>query len=143
MSSLSALQEKTPLSRAFFSDVNVDTIQKQIRYDVWQKSNEKHVIGEQDPTQLEIILRSTYLQEAKNLPDNLLGQIRDLNKLVIDFCVEQIIVQLAQREGYIRDVEQGTQPMERSINVSSRGEKVLENRIGFQGEDTLPIGAYL
>ena len=53
MSSLSTIQEKTPLSRAFFSNVNVDTIQKQIRYEVWQKSNEKYVIGEQDPTQLQ------------------------------------------------------------------------------------------
>ena len=65
MSSLSTIQEKTPLSRAFFSNVNVDTIQKQIRYEVWQKSNEKYVIGEQDPTQLQIIMRSFYLQEGK------------------------------------------------------------------------------
>ena len=142
MSSLSTIQEKTPLSRAFFSNVNVDTIQKQIRYEVWQKSNEKYVIGEQDPTQLQIIMRSFYLQEGKNLLDDLLGQIRELNKSVIDFCVEQITVQLDQRESYLRDVEQGAQPMDRSINVSSRGEKVLKNKIGFQDDD-LPIGSYL
>tara|TARA_Y100000996_G_C22556763_1_gene655746 strand:- start:2376 stop:2807 length:432 start_codon:yes stop_codon:yes gene_type:complete len=143
MSSLSTIQENTPLSRAFFSNVNVDTIQKQIRYEVWQKSNEKYVIGEQDPTQLQIIMRSLYLQEGKNLLDDLLGQIRELNKSVIDFCVEQITVQLAQRESYLRDVEQGAQPMDRSINVSSRGEKVLKNKIGFQDDDDLPIGTYL
>ena len=87
-------------------------------------------------------MRSFYLQEGENLLDDLLGQIRELNKSVIDFCVEQITVQLAQRESYLRDVEQGAQPMDRSINVSSRGEKVLKNKIGFQDDD-LPIGSYL
>jgi hypothetical protein len=85
-------------------------------------------------------MRSIFLQHCKNIPTDILKQIRELNKLVIGYCVEQIVVQVIQRDNYLRDLEMGPQPMERSINVSNSGEKVLVNKIGFSDE---PIGKFL
>lgn len=136
------MQSPTPLSNAFFSEVNVNSLQEQIRYSVWKKSNEEHIIGKQDPTQLKLIMRSIFLQNSKNLPTNLLDQVKNLNKDVINYCVEKILVQINQKINYLRDIEQGPQPMERSINVSIKGDKSLENNIGFNSSDT-PIGRFL
>ena len=135
---ISTIQSSTPLSDAYFSTLNEDSIQEQIRYEVFLKTNK--TIGRQDSTQLQLIMRSIFLQHCKNIPTDILKQIRDLNKIVIDYCVEQIVVQVIQRDNYLRDLEMGPQPMERSINVSNSGEKVLVNKIGFSDE---PIGKFL
>ena len=135
---ISTIQSSTPLSDAYFSSLNENSIQEQIRYSVFIKTGK--TIGKQDATQLQLIMRSIFLQHCKNLQTDFLKQIRELNKIVIDYCVEKIVIQVIQQENYLRDVEMGPQPIERSVNVSNRGEKILVNKIGFSNE---PVGKYL
>jgi hypothetical protein len=59
---------ETSLSRAFFSPENTKIIQNGIRRDVYDRSGEKRwVIDEQSADELQIVMRSIYLQYAKNL----------------------------------------------------------------------------
>ena len=64
--SLRSIQTESLLSKTFFSSENIDSLQNMLRYNVWLKSNKRHVIGRQSETQLHIVMRSIYLQYAQN-----------------------------------------------------------------------------
>jgi len=124
---LKGIQTPSPLSLLFFSKENIDIIQKIIRYDVWKFSNEKYVIDRQSDTELEIVMRSMYLQHSRNLQCKLNEQIRKLNKLVTDWTAPKIFIQVQQYFGYIHDVENLPMPIDRPTNISNKGSKVLKS----------------
>ena len=88
----------TLLSKAFFSAENVQIIQNSIKAGVYHNSKGTYVIGDQDEDTLKIIMRSTFLQFSSNSPQNITGQISNLNQLVVDYAIPQII---GEAEGYI------------------------------------------
>ena len=118
------------LSKAYFSEQNLQMIHNGIRkrvYDITQI-----VIGEQSEVNLQVIMRSLYLQHSKNLPYSISKQIEELNKIVIENSVQKIIVEMKQYIGYRRDVQQGIQPIPRSISTSVHGTKSnINNKIGL------------
>jgi hypothetical protein len=86
----------TPLSLAYFSKEN---IQIGIRAGVYHKSNGQYVIGSQDCDALKIIMRAIFLQYSSNLPTNITGQIKELNKMVLDFSIPSVF---GETQGYIK-----------------------------------------
>ncbi len=94
----------TPLSNAFFSAKNIQIVQNAIRRGVFDRSNGNYVIGEQDNDELKIIMRSVFLQYSKNLAHDIPKQIADLNKIVIDYAVEQVYGEADGYMKYKRDV---------------------------------------
>jgi len=94
----------TPLSNAFFSKQNISNLQNQLRVGVYNKSNGQYKIGEQDCNELMTIMRSIFLQYAKNLPDNIPGQISKLNERVLNYSVKQVYNELVAYMNYKRDV---------------------------------------
>lgn len=119
-----------PLSSVFFSQQNIDALQEAIRYQVYLKSGKQHVIDKQSETELFIIMRAYYLQKGKHLPYGLLDQVKELNKMVIDYCIPKIMNEIAIYMHYKRDIQQLPVPMERGEFSSSKGTKVLVNK-GF------------
>ncbi len=117
------------LNTAFFSKENVSIIQNNIRHSVWSKSNRQFVIAPQSETQIEIIMRSIYLQYSKNLPNNIKEQIEDLNDLVVNECVPNIMSNIKQYIGYKHDLNTGPVFMDHPQNVSSAGSKSLVNNL--------------
>ena len=87
---LYGIQETSKLNHLFFSKKNMEIIQNMIRFNVYQKSEKKHIIDRQSDIELEIVMRSIYLQHSPNLPNKITEQISYLNKLVSDWCVEEI-----------------------------------------------------
>ena len=77
--SLTGIQTNSILSDTFFSKENIEQLQNMLRYNVYIQSNKKHIISKQSDTQLQIIMRSIYLQNAKNLDNNITSQIEELN----------------------------------------------------------------
>jgi hypothetical protein len=103
----------TMLSKAFFSGENIQIIQNSIKAGVYHNSKGTYVIADQDEDTLKIIMRSTFLQFSSNSPQNITGQISNLNQLVVDYSVPQII---GEAEGYIKyknDVSTLAVPMKR------------------------------
>ena len=102
--SLQGIIQETPMSRIFFSDENIDGLQKTIRYKINQVANKK--ISYQSENSLFIIMRSIYLQFANSMArsDEILNDIRGLNKMVTDFSVKNIKDQLDQYDGYIQKI---------------------------------------
>jgi len=98
------LWDSTPLSDAFFSIENIQLIQNGIRAGVYKKSNGQYVIGPQDCDSLKIIMRSVFLQYASNQPGNYQEQIIQLNKIVLDYCIQQVYSEAQGYMKYVNDV---------------------------------------
>lgn len=86
---------RTAVSELFFSENNISALQHGIRYGVYKKSEGKLVVGEQSRDELLTVMRSIYLVEGRNLPHDVLPQVRQLNADVLEFCVPRV-----EREAY-------------------------------------------
>lgn len=124
---LYGIQETTQLNQLFFSRANMNIIQDGIRYQVYLKTDKKHIIDKQSEVELEIIMRSTYLQHSPNLPNNIKEQIKYLDDLVVNWCVEQIIPEIYQYYGYLKEVEYMPTPIDLPLNLSSKGSRTLRS----------------
>jgi len=89
----------TPLSLAFFSKENMSIIQNGIRAGVYHQSNGQYVIGPQDCDSLKIIMRGIFLQNSANQVNNVPQQIAELNKIVLNYCVQQVY---SEAQGYMK-----------------------------------------
>ena len=122
---LQSIHVDTPLNQTFFSRDNQQTLQNAIRRRVYEKSEGQHIISEQDDTQLQIVMRSIFLQYALHRDDDIAGQIRDLNERVLEYCVPIVYSNLLQYIGYKRDISRIPVPLEHAVNVSQAGSKTL------------------
>ena len=114
--------EDSDLSRTFYSAANLAAIQHAIRRAVYEKSQPKgYVIDDQSADELKIIMRSTFLQYSKNQPNDIPGQIADLNQRVIDWCVPHILSAVDHYIFYLNDISSMPVPLARSVSVSSAG----------------------
>jgi len=119
------LQTSSILSQSYFSRKNTNIIQNMLRYNVWMMSNKKYIIDRQSDTQLQIVMRSIYLQYAKNRNDNIIGQIKILNKYVLDYCIPHILSEVEQYKAYRVKASQIPDPLPRSVSLSNAGTKTL------------------
>lgn len=111
---LKGIIESTDLSNAFLSKDNVENIQQEIRFGVYQNTNK--VISKQSNQELFTIMRSIYLQNGgirvfseADFKNAILG----LNKKVIDYSVENISSKVKQHDMYINDISKLPVPLER------------------------------
>ena len=114
------------LSKAYFSADNIQILQNGIKAYVYNHSSGKYIIFTQNEDTLKIIMRSMFLQHAKNQPDNITNQIEKLNNMVIGYCGPKV---LGEAEGYInykRDISTLAKPMSRP--VSTYHSNTLENK---------------
>jgi hypothetical protein len=123
--------DENPLSRLYFSPNNIENIHSQIRYNVWMQSGKKHIIEKQSSTQVEIIMRSVFLQYSKNNITQLREQISQLNQHVIDYSVGKIISAIKQYIGYKKDISSLPKVMDYPVSMSMAGEKSLESKAWF------------
>lgn len=124
---LQHIQTKSPLSVLFFSKANMKRIQNMIRYQVWLQSGKRHIIGEQSNIELEIVMRSIYLQHAKNLPCKLGEQVHELDQILVSWCVPKILSEVDQYVGYLQNLDTLPQEIELPKNLSSKGTKTLRS----------------
>ncbi len=118
--------EHTPLSTAFFSRDNLQTIQNSIRREVFNRSQPKgYVIDDQSVDELKIIMRSLYLQYARNLPHDVPGQVAELNGRVVEWAVPHIMSAVDHYVYYLQDIESMPVPLARSVHMSRAGTKSL------------------
>ena len=114
---LYGIQEQTQLNQLYFSKANMSIIQNKIRYQVYLNTEKKHVIDNQSDVELEIIMRSIYLQHSPNLPDQIKEQIKYLNQLVTNWCVDILIPEIYQYMGYLKEVEYMPVPLEHPVKL--------------------------
>lgn len=118
--------ETNDVSGIFFSAQNVSALQQGIRYLVFRKSCEKHIIDNQSEDELKVVMRSIYLQYAKNQPFDALLQVRELNAKVLDYCVPKIMQEIEMYNSYKQRISTLPVPLENAQNMSTKGTDILE-----------------
>lgn len=121
--SLIGIQDESVLSKTFFSKENINNLQRQIIITVSQKTGYK--IARQSETELQIIMRSIFLQYSKNLLCNIKQQVIDLNKRVLESCIERILTGISQFLEYKNVVNKLPLPLSHPQNLSNSGSKTL------------------
>ena len=81
---LNGIWIETPLSKEYFSIENIKHLQESLIRGVLDRSNGQYEIGYQDCDQLKIIMRAIYLQNTRNLPNNIQDQLTKLNKELVN-----------------------------------------------------------
>ncbi len=124
---LYGIQNSSLLSRVFFSKANVQLVQDMIRYNVYIKSNKKYIIGPQSNIDQSIIMRSIYLQNARNLNYKITEQVKELNEMVMTSASPRVISEAEQYMGYLVRVSTLPVPIELPKNLSSAGTRQLRS----------------
>ena len=129
---LNGMQAKSCLDQEFFSQENINVLQKLIRNEVLKQTDGKHKIDNQSETELVIIMRSIFLQNSLNQKCNIKQQVNNLNSIVIKEAVPIILTAIEQYFGYVKDASSMPLPMEQPKNVSNAGTKTYDLTTPFK-----------
>ena len=120
------IHTKNDLNQAFFSVENIKLLQDEIRYTVWVKSGNKHIIDPQDEDALKIIMRSYYLQYSPYDPNKTREELELLNYRVVSYCSDKIMCEINQYLYYLKDIQDFPAPIENPTNASMKGTRTPE-----------------
>ena len=118
-------QQRTKLSDMYYSQTNIDFLQNEIINQVYKKTSGKYRIVKQSEDELVIVMKSIFLQYARNSDVDVQLQIKTLNKYVLDYCVDNVYVNLLQYVKYIDDITKEQVVIDRPQNVDVKGNKTL------------------
>ena len=116
--------EHSDLSKRYFSEENIRIVQLAIRNKVYEKTDYKYKINNQDSDQLKMIMKSIYLQHSLNKNSDIVGQINNLNNKVIEYCVPNVYSELMSYMKYREDIS--TLPVPPSLPQYLCDDKTLE-----------------
>ncbi len=101
-------------------------IQKKIKEEVYKRTNGQYTLDEdQDESDLMIVMRAIYLDKCKNLNEQPIRQVKLLNQQTVDYIVPDMITNIKQYFGYVKDINKPLTPMMRPMNVNNAGRKLL------------------
>lgn len=119
----------TSLNKQFFSPENIDRLQSQIQTLVRQMVGAD--IGRQSDSDLMLIMRSYYLQYARNNPDEVAQEIAELNDRVAQFAANRIAVEVEAYRYYRKDILDFPEPIARPIDTQIYGTRTGELKSFF------------
>jgi hypothetical protein len=123
---LRGIIEDNELSRLFFSEENMNRIQKKLKVVVYERSQGKFKLEEdQDQSDLVVVMRYIYLDFCKNLPTQLIRQVKLLNDKTVEYIVPDLLTNIKQYYGYIRDISQPITPIMRPMGTTNAGRRAL------------------
>jgi len=123
-------QCKTPLNTLFFSEFNIERIQKGIQNYVKNKTS--RTIDRQNKRDIITIMRSVFINNSINPYGNACNQVDILNKRVIETAGQQVLSGLSQYLAYVKDIGTTPVPLDLPRNVSTYGDNTNINiRIGM------------
>jgi hypothetical protein len=126
---LCGVQESSLFSKLFFSKENVSEIQRVVKYQVYVKSGNRHIISRQTPTELLIVMRSIFLQYSQ-IPESVncyKKEIARLNSLVVGSVLPGILDGIEQYIGYLKDSSRLPEPMDLPKVPTGSGNKDLRS----------------
>ncbi len=114
------------LSKLFFGERNIRLIQQMIKDDIKKRSKGVFILHEdQDDMDLIVSMRYIYLHYSQFLDFDFAKQIKQLNAKLLNFIVPDMITNIKQQYGYLKDINEPIKPELRPLNVSSAGRKTL------------------
>ena len=117
--------EQGLLENTFFSDENIDLINKQIILAVYKRSNNEYKIGPQSKESLIIVMRYIFIENAKHLPYDIPQQIRELNCNVVTEILPNLITSISQRIDYLKFIESPREILALPVSANNKNKKNL------------------
>jgi len=115
-----------PVGVVFFSEKNVKRVQKLIKDEIKIRTNGKIILDEdQDDNDLIVSMRAAYMMYGRFLKTKIVHQVKELNQRVIGNIVPDMLTEIKQYYGYLKDVNEPIKPIARPMNVSNAGRKTL------------------
>ena len=106
------------ISQIFYSDANIELINKQIVITVYKKTKGQIRIPFQSKDDLKVVMRWVYINYARNLPFKIKEQIKDLNDRVVCQVTPNLVSSAHQYLDYLRDIEKPIEPLPPPVNAS-------------------------
>jgi hypothetical protein len=119
----------TSLNKEFFSQENMDLLQSRIQGEVRQMVNAE--IGRQSDSDLMLVMRSYYLQYARNNPNEVREELAELNDRVVAFCANRIAVEVEAYRYFRKDILDFPDPIQRPIDTQIYGTRTGELKSFF------------
>jgi len=123
---LKGIYEPTPIGELFFSQQNINRIQKMIKYEVFIRTNGKYKLEiDQNETDLLIVMRDIYITCAKNMPYKIIHQVKELNHKTIEKLLPDMLSIIKQDDEYIKQLDKPLDPIPLPICVNNAGRLTL------------------
>jgi hypothetical protein len=122
---------ETPLNTVFFSQTNVDNLQKMIHDQVYALSGNKFRIDRQSDNDLKLIMRSYYLMFSENNPRRVAQELESLNARVVGYASAKIYSEVDFHQFYLSDLESFAPAIANPVNVGVYGTRTGELKSFF------------
>jgi hypothetical protein len=113
------------LEDLFFSESNIEIVQKQLVLSIFKKSNRKYLIPFQNYKSILTVMKFIFNDQAKHLPYDITNQIKELNTKVVQELTPMIIKNIDSKLKYLDDINSPPPVNDLPINVNSAGNKTL------------------
>jgi hypothetical protein len=121
----------TPLNTVFFSESNKANLQQKIHDDVLELSKGEYNLSPQSEADLLLIMRSYYLQYAKNDPENVAVELEQLNQRVVAYSSNRIMVEITAYKRFRKDILDFPEPIARPMDMHIFGTRTGELKSFF------------
>jgi hypothetical protein len=120
----------TPLNTLFFSEFNMNLLQRGIRQSFRDQTGV--AIDYQNPSDLYSIMRVVFINNSGDPNANVQEQVKYMNGIVIKTALGQIQSGVSQYMGYVHDIDTLAVPIDRPVNTTTYGKKIDEiQKIGL------------
>ena len=111
----------TPLNTLFFSEFNMNLLQRGIRQSFRNQTGVS--IDYQNPSDLYSIMRVVFINNSGDPNANVQEQVKYMNGIVIKTSLAQIQTGVSQYMGYVHDIDTLAVPIDRPVNTTTYGKK--------------------
>lgn len=120
----------SPLSNAFFSDFNRETIHQKLISEI--KNQTGYTIDKQNDADIQGLMRKVYINMAKNEYDNVKDNVATMNGKVVDEASQFVLTGVLQQIVYLQDISTNPVPLTIPVNTSTYGNKLpINDRYGI------------
>ena len=113
------------LEDLFFSESNIEIVQKQLVLSIYKNTNRKYLIPFQNYKSILTVMKFIFNDQAKHLPYDITIQIKELNTKVVQELTPMIIKNIDSKLKYLDDINSPPPVNDLPINVNSAGNKTL------------------
>ena len=111
------------MENVFFSNDNINIINKKLILAVYNLTNKKFKIANQSNESLIIVMRYIFINYAKHLPYHIKEQTDELNNLILKEIIPNIITNITQKVNYLSYINE--RPALLALPISTNKTKTL------------------
>jgi hypothetical protein len=115
-------QWRNPLSDAFFSDFNRETIHQEIIRAINRKTG--YTIDKQNDADLQALMKRVYVNMMTDPFVNVRGQVESMNNAVVEEATGTIGTGMLQQLLFMRDISSNPVPLQPPVSTSTYGNKL-------------------